>query len=320
MSNTNTSTAAAGSEPDGDAGSQPQEEHRILTPVRKREDWTKVVEGNQPLRRITVLDTETTGLDWRRHSIIEIAVVRVLVDPAGRIAGIERTGSSVIDPGHPLSPEISELTGLSDAMVAGKAINGEQLAAFLADSEAIVAFNSAFDRPFLDALLPDLPTMPWGCAMVDVSWRRLGFEPGPQGYLLMQAGKFAPRAHRAMDDVLALLELLDHTCNDGETVMAKVLAAIDDKAWRIEATSAPYQKRDLLKERRYRFRKESRGGGVWHKHARPGELEAELAWYRGNIGKEPSLVELPATERYRADSTWTPVVPKVNPLSTLVMK
>jgi DNA polymerase-3 subunit epsilon len=313
MSNTNTPTAAAGNEPDGDAGSQPQEERRILTPVRQREDWANSVEGNQPLRRITVVDTETTGLDWRRHQIIEIAVARVLVDTAGRIVGIERTGSSANDPGHPLSPEISELTGLTDEMVAGKAVNCQQLASFLAASEALVAFNSSFDRPFLDALLSELPPMKWGCAMADVPWRRLGFEPGPQGYLLMQAGKFAPRAHRAMDDVLALVELLDHVCEDGETVMAKVLAAIDDKAWRIEATTAPYQKRDLLWERRYRFRKEMRGGGVWHKHARPDELEAERAWYRETIGKEPSLVELPAIERYRADSTWTPVVPKVNP-------
>lgn len=312
MSNTNTPTAA-GNEPDGNEGSRPQEEHRILTPVRRREDWAKTVEGNQPLRRITVLDTETTGLDWRRHQIIEIAVARVLVDAAGRVVGIERTGSSVNDPGHPLSPEIVELTGLSNEMVAGKSINREQLAAFLAESEAAVAFNAAFDRPFLDALLPDLPPMKWGCAMADVPWRRLGFEPGPQGYLLMQAGKFAPRAHRAMDDVLALIELLDHVCGDRETVMAKVLAAIDGKAWRIEATSAPYQKRDLLWERRYRFRKEMRGGGVWHKQVRPGELEAELAWYRETIGKEPSLVELLATERYRSDSTWTPVAPKVNP-------
>lgn len=312
MSNTNTPTAAAGNEPDGDAGSQPQEEHRLLTPVRNREDWAKTVEGNQPLRRITVLDTETTGLDWRRHSIIEIAVARVLVDAAGRIVGIERTGGSVNDPGHPLSPEISELTGLTDEMVAGKAINREQLAAFIAASEGVVAFNAAFDRPFVDALLPDLPPMKWSCAMADVPWRRLGFELGPQGYLLMQAGKFAPRAHRAMNDVLALLELLDHVCGDGETVMAKVLAAIDGEAWRVEATTAPYQKRDLLRERRYRFRPESRGGGVWHKHVRPSELEAELVWYRETIGKEPSLVELPATERYRADSTWTPVAPKVN--------
>jgi DNA polymerase-3 subunit epsilon len=94
--------------------------------------------------------------------------------------------------------------------------------------------------------------------------------------------------------------------------MAKVLAAIAAKAWRVEATSAPYRKRDLLRERRYRFRPEWRGGGVWHNHVRQDELAAELAWYREAIGKEPSLVELSAIERYRADSTWTPVVPRVN--------
>jgi hypothetical protein len=50
--------------------------------------------------------------------------------------------------------------------------------------------------------------------------------------------------------------------------MAKVLAAIAAKAWRVEATRAPYRKRDLLRERRYRFRPEWRGGGVWHNHVR----------------------------------------------------
>lgn len=56
-------------------------------------------------------------------------------------------------------------------MVAGKAVNREQLAAFIAASEGVVAFNAAFDRPFVDALLPDLPPMPWGCAMADVAAR-----------------------------------------------------------------------------------------------------------------------------------------------------
>lgn len=312
MSSTNTPKTPAGDEPDGNAGPQAQARNRILTPVRDRDDWMKASGGDEPLRRITVLDTEATGLDWRRHQIIEIAAARVLVDPSGRIAGIEKTGSGVNDPGHPLPPEIVEITGLTDEMVRGKGIDREQLAAWIAVSEGVVAFNSAFDRPFVDALLPDLAPMPWGCAMADVPWRKLGFEPGPQGYLLMQAGKFAPRAHRAMDDVFALVDLLDHVCVDGETVMAKVLAAMDAKAWRIEATGAPFQKRDLLRERRYRFRRDWRGGGVWHKHVRDAELEAELAWYAQTIGMEPSLVELPATARYRDDCTWTPVVPKVN--------
>jgi DNA polymerase III epsilon subunit-like protein len=34
-------------------------------------------------------------------------------------------------------------------MVAGKAVNREQIAAFIAASEGVVAFNAAFDRPFV---------------------------------------------------------------------------------------------------------------------------------------------------------------------------
>jgi len=224
MNDVNQNSAAAGIDPGGSQEIRNQQEQRVLTPVRQREDWPREAVGNQQLRRIAVLDTETTGLDWIRHKTIEICAAIVNVDANGRIAAIEGMGSGVEDPGHPLPPEIVELTGLTDAMVQGKEILREKLTAFIAGCEGVIAFNSGFDRPFAEALLPSLPLMPWGCAMVDVPWRRLGFEPGPQNYQLMQMGRFNADAHRARDDVLSLIELLDHVCRDGESVIAKVLA------------------------------------------------------------------------------------------------
>lgn len=285
-------------------------ERRVLLPVRTRSEWPKQPAADRPLRRIAIIDTETTGLDWTRHSVIEVAAAAVLVDDAGRIAAIPSLGSGLNDPGHPLPPEIVELTGLTDAMVANREIDRNELGAFLASCEAVLAFNAGFDRPYVEALLPDLPAMRWGCVMADIPWRKLGFESGPQNYCLMQAGKFAAGAHRAKDDVLSLIELLDHVCADGASIMAKVLDAINAPAWRFEATWASYHQRDLLRDRRYRWRAEGRSG-VWHKHIREGEYQAEWDWHVTVTGHEPSVIPLPATERYRHDRSWKPVERKV---------
>lgn len=117
---------------------------------------------------------------------------------------------------------------------------------------------------------------------------------------------YAAGAHRAKDDVLSLIELLDHVCADGESIMAKVLDAIDAPAWRFEATWASYHQRDLLRDRRYRWRSEGRSG-VWHKHIRADQYQSEWEWHLGVIGHEPSVIPLPATERYRHDRSWKPV-------------
>lgn len=314
MNDVNHNSAAAGIDPGGREQLRNQQEQRVLTPVRQREDWPREVVGDQPLRRIAVIDTETTGLDWTRHWVIEICAAILLVDTNGRIAAIEGMGSGVEDPGHPLPPEIVELTGLTDAMVQGKEIMREKLTAFIAGCDGAIAFNSGFDRSFVEALLRGLPLMPWGCAMADVPWRRLQFQPGPQNYLLMQMGRFNADAHRARDDVLSLIELLDHVCRDGESVMAKVLAAMDGKAWRFEATYAPYHLKELLKDKRYRFRSEGRSG-VWHKHVREADYDAELQWYVDTFGEQPTIVELPATERYRFERSWKPVERKARYLA-----
>ena len=280
-------------------------ESRILRPVRKRQDWPNRAGGQRPVRRVIVLDTETTGLDAVRHDLIEISAAIVLVNNAGRIVAIEQLKSGLVDPGYPLPPHIAQLTGLSDADLAGRSIDQDQLVDYLESADAIIAFNAGFDRPFVEKLVPALRLLPWGCAMKDVAWRKLGFEPGPQGYLLNQIGRFMPKAHRAADDVLALIELLDHVGSDGTSIMTKLLSAIDESAWRFEAKGAPYRFRQDLRDRNYRW---APGGlhKVWHKLVRYDDFDHEVAWYEEVIGQRPQIVPLPATQRYRAEQTWRP--------------
>jgi DNA polymerase-3 subunit epsilon len=284
--------------------------HKILRPTSERADWPPVPpEHATGLRQICLIDVETTGLDWRRHRVIEVCAARVQVGAQGRIAGIRSIGTGLEDPGHPLPQNIVRLTGLCDDLVADKVIARDALADTIASCSGVVAYNSNFDRGFIEALLPDLPLMPWACAMRDLRWRDYGFEPGPQNYLLQQSGYYPPAAHRAEADVLSLCQLLAHECADGENMMAKLLDAMTAPAWRFEATRAPYDRRHDLKDRGYQFRRQG-SGALWHKHVRADEYDDELAWYRAVIGMEPSIVDLPATERYRDECTWTPVVPE----------
>ncbi|KZY94834.1 MULTISPECIES: 3'-5' exonuclease [unclassified Erythrobacter] len=278
---------------------------RMLLPVRDREDWPRLAPEGEATRRIAVIDCETTGLAVERHQIIELCVAIVLVNDAGRIVAVEAVRSGLIDPGHPLTAEIAELTGLTDQDLAERSIDEEQVAEMLAACHGVIAYNAGFDRPFVEKMMGRHVAVPWGCAMADVPWREAKFEPGPQGYLLMQAGYYMPRAHRAKDDVLALITLLDHVCDDGQTVMTKTLAAMDAPAWRFEAQGAPYGYKDDLREQRYRWAW-GRLHDLWHKHVRAEAYQAELDWYVSTIGKEPVIVPLPASERYRFHTAWTP--------------
>lgn len=65
------------------------------------------------MRTLVSFDIETTGLDPKRDSVIEIGAVKF------RGSRVEDTYSSLINPGSPLPPLIESLTGISDAMLAG---------------------------------------------------------------------------------------------------------------------------------------------------------------------------------------------------------
>lgn len=96
------------------------------------------------MSKFAVVDVETTGFK-PDDRIIEIAIVQI---ERGEIRG---AFSSLVDPGIPLPPEISDLTGIQPADIEGAptfADISEQLAQKL-DSKVLVAHNAPFDYRFL---------------------------------------------------------------------------------------------------------------------------------------------------------------------------
>ena len=163
------------------------------------------------LFRVTfvVVDVETTGWDPGPDALTEVAAVR--------FTGGEPCGSfhSLIDPGVPIPPLVSQLTGIDDDMVRGApgvSTVLPQLVETIGDG-VLVGHNIGFDLSFIDAALSDLAFQPLGNPVVDTLHlaRRLVRDD----VLDCRLGTLARRlrldhlpSHRALGDVLATADLL----------------------------------------------------------------------------------------------------------------
>lgn len=267
---------------------------RRLTPV------THFHEADpQASSRIGVaIDVETTGLDRETDRIIELAIQRFRFDEAGRIiqVGVPRVWRE--DPGVPIDPKITRLTGLSADDVTGQAIEDSVAVDILSSADVIVAHNAAFDRPFVDRRLPTIAGKPWACSMAELDWLELGFEGRALAHLVSQCGWFY-EGHRAENDILALLYLLSHGLPDGETILAKLIACSEQTTFRVNAIDAPFDAKDRLKSRGYRWDAALR---FWWRSVREEESDAERAWLLSDVYAgygEPAFIPVTACERHR---------------------
>lgn len=250
---------------------------RRLVPIRH---FDRTAQG--PVIRVLVLDTETTGLDHSRDKIIELAMLQVDVDittglPVGDVAvydGLE-------DPGMPISKEIQAITGISSEMVRGLHLDEARIAAMLAGADLVIAHNAGFDRPFCEARIPAFAQLPWGCSFADIDWRKEGHGSAKLEYLALEKGWFYD-AHRAEVDCHALLAVLGEPLPTfGQSGLAKIIAMSRLPSYRLQATNAPFEAKDLLKARAYRWNAEQK---VWHTRlVDEVQLTAELTWLKSTV-------------------------------------
>ncbi|GLG00595.1 DNA polymerase III PolC-type [Alicyclobacillus hesperidum subsp. aegles] len=161
-----------------------------------------------------VFDTETTGLNAREDTLIEIAAVKV------RGGEIVDTYASLIDPERPLSPKITELTGISNDMVKGQPKLADVLAKFreFVQGSILVAHNAEFDVGFLNQCAERLGMPAWEEPVIDTLALARALYPGEKNYKLKTlTQKFSVELvnhHRALADSEATAKVFLHMLKD----------------------------------------------------------------------------------------------------------
>jgi len=147
------------------------------------------------MENIVALDIETTGLSPENDAITEIGAVRF----SGR--RVETEWSTLINPGRRIPQEITQLTGITDAMVRGAPVLQdvlEDLEYFVGDAP-ILGHNVRFDLSFLRKQgvfrhNEPLDTYDMAAILLPTAGRY------NLGALAQFLGILLPATHRALDD------------------------------------------------------------------------------------------------------------------------
>jgi len=255
-------------------------------------------------RLAVLVDTETTGLQHAKDEVIEIGAVAFTYDDDGTVGDVIGVYSGLRQPSLPIPPEITRLTGITDEMVAGQEINIDALDALIEPADLIIAHNAGFDRPFCEKLSPSFIPKAWACSVSEIRWADLGFEGNKLGYLVGQSGLFH-EGHRATDDCHALLEILARPVGDEMIVpFVELLRSSARSRVRIFAENSPFDMKDHLKARGYRWSDGSDGRPkAWWTEIDEERYDDELRYLRTDIYRcedaEPLTLRVTAENRFR---------------------
>ena len=279
------------------------EDYRVLRRLKSREIDAAYRPGRGEAIAV-IVDVETTGLDHRRDEVIEIGMVAFVHDQAGRVGPVVGALSLLREPSVEITPEITRLTGITPEMVLGQVLDLDAVQRLLEPADLVIAHNARFDRNFCERLHVDFCHKAWACSVAEVRWAELGYEGAKLGYLVTQQGWFH-RGHRAVDDCHATLEILAADQRDGSgSALGHLLASSQRSRVRVWAERAPFDMKDVLKRRGYRWNGGDDGQPkAWWTEVDEGDLAIELRFLETEVYlREVELRRetITAYERYRA--------------------
>lgn len=155
--------------------------------------------------KYTVLDLETTGIDYKKDRIIEIGAIKVTCE--------RKEYQTLIKIDKPLSENIKKLTGITDedlidGMDEAKAIN--ELLEFIGDDK-IVGYNINFDIKFINEALKRQGLPPIKNKIFDIMKYAKKEKMFLKNYkletVIREYGIKSEIPHRALEDVKIILEL-----------------------------------------------------------------------------------------------------------------
>jgi DNA polymerase-3 subunit epsilon len=250
--------------------------------------------------RAVILDTETTGMEYGTDKMIELGLV---VFEYGRESGVVgrvlTSYNGLEDPGMAVPPASTAVHGITDEMVAGKKLDEAAIREAMNGVALVIAHNAGFDRKFVEERLPAFASLPWGCSFREIPWDEAGIGSAKLEYLAYQYGFFYD-GHRADMDCRALLEILrrpvggvwrnadsswdavhgavrESAVAAAPTALKALLDSAREPSYRVWATGSPFETKDLLRARQYRWDPDER---CWWRELAAVDLEGELAWLK----------------------------------------
>jgi DNA polymerase-3 subunit epsilon len=278
-------------------------EYRVLRRLRPlpRLDPSRV---ETSLKRGVFVDVETTGLDRLRDEIMDLAMMHFWYSIDGLLLGLGDCFEALRDPGRPIPPAVTSLTGITDNMVAGRTIDPADVAKFIAPAVLVVAHNSEFDRRFCERFCTAFAQKPWACSLRDVQWDEEGFVDGAKLPNLATAFGLFYDGHRAAHDCHAGIVILSQTLpRSGIPALSALLKSARTARFRVWARGAPFACRETLKRRGYRWSDGSDGRPrAWFTDVAEEALGAEQSFLRTYVyGGAPVVIDarrVTAFERY----------------------
>ena len=251
------------------------------------------------------LDTETTGFDSPQDRIIELGVVAFSYDPeSGEISGIVDRYEGFEDPGRPLSEEVKLVTGITDEQLRGQHLDDARVAELARRASIVIAHNAGFDRKFVEARFPLFAELPWACTLAQIDWQRELISSRTLEYLLFRYGWFID-AHRAVNDAEGLLGLLlERLPRTGIPLFRELLERSRETTCRISAVNSPFDSKDRLKARGYRWSDGSNGRPkAWWTEVSEQDVDGELAFLAAEVyprgdTRAVEIVRITARDRF----------------------
>lgn len=167
-------------------------------------------------KALVVFDTETSGLDFDNDQIIELAALRVERTATGglRIAGKMDTFIK-LPVGEALPENIVSLTGITDERLQTEGVQpakaASQIAKLMQNGPTLmIAHNAQFDACFLRGLLrgQKVGRIDWLDSLTVYKDRRAYPHKLANAIIAYDLTGKVQNSHRAIDDVLALFEVL----------------------------------------------------------------------------------------------------------------
>jgi len=255
-----------------------------------------------------VVDVETSGTNPDRDKIIELGICLFEYERQnGWIYKVLGSLEWFEDPGSPIPPEITKITGITDEMVAGHRIDERAANDLLDRVVLVIAHNADFDRRFLEKRLPVFAKKHWACSRADIDWKAEGVRSSALEFVAYSLGFFHD-GHRALNDCRATVHALAQRLpGTGRLALQALLEKARLPTWRIWARDAAIEKKNVLKARGYSWSPGEFGRPkCWYRDVSDADKAAEVAWLRANV-MEPHqgvwALRITARGRY-SDRCW----------------